>query len=496
MVNQTGNQHLGNPIENRRVSLPKSTLTGSRGVSSGEVAMTHRFAALLLATLLLAMLATIAKASPMLPQQTGAAHWLLPAAQAENFDLSLTQSVIITRLNIINQVEFNVVVTNNGPNEANRILFNLHPPVQFDRASLEATFSLTATKTGDTRWLINGPVAAQQSLKIKITGLATLGACNQSSSSLAEVRLTDNRTDLNQGNNAARSTFVLPGTATCVYIPMIQREPPPTPTLTPTPTPTHTSTPNKPRLLYFENFNDDDDNWSRGGPGDCSLKVRNNEYRIFIDAKDDGNDDDDDDNEACFGAAPNRAERRHGIFQVEAFRRDGGNNFSYGLFINGDIDDDNNLDEYYLFRVYPNIDRTCPGDWELYRFDNPEAKILADRKCEPKLNGGAARNTLAIEHGTNNRLYIYINNQFVAGPITDNNPLRHGSLGVYAQQNNDDLDIRFDNFAIFEPFTDNVARQRRFGVRRALDAPLIFEPHPNRHARLPPPSTYKFQAED
>ncbi len=440
------------------------------------------------------------------------AAWM-PRQQTENFDLSISQTVDVVPLTLVNEVTFDIRIVNNGPEAAGQVLFEFQPPAQVAADSTDYQFSVPVTKVADTTWLLDDPLTASGQVTVTVMGLASRPQCTVETVSIAAVSLSNDRLDANVTNNQAAQAVTLVGDSLCIYIPLLRRQPTPTPTNTPTvtptptavatPTPTSTPTPREPRLLYFEDFNDDDDdeededNWSRGTQQDCRLDDRDDEYSLDLIANDDDdNNADDDDDQACYGVAPDNANERYGIFQVEAFRNDGDNNYTYGLFINADIDDDNNLDEYYLFRVFPNIRSTCNGDWELYRYevdDDDDFTLLADRTCEPRLNPNGGRNTLAIEHAYDDDLYVYINGEAVAGPITDNRPLTDDKLGVYAQQDGDELDVRFDNFAIFEPFPDNVARRHRFGTAPALSTERA-DSAAEKHMRQPKlPTNYKIE---
>ena len=213
----------------------------------------------------------------------------------------------------------------------------------------------------------------------------------------------------------------------------MRRDPTPTPTPTITPTPTDTAG----SVLYFDDFSDDDSDWpdeAESDNGRCYSEYRDDKYRIEVEG--DGR------QRECFRPAPEEAEYRYGIFEVEAKRRAGSGSFSYGLYING-----RGGGEYYLFRVRPRND--C--GWDLIRREDDDSDTVRNGGCDSAIERDSGTNKLEIKHTDDGRISVYVNDKLLA-TFTDDSELEGRGTGLYVRSGTDENNtIDFDNFTIFSP---------------------------------------------
>jgi hypothetical protein len=226
-------------------------------------------------------------------------------------------------------------------------------------------------------------------------------------------------------NPTALFEFINPLQVTAAYtyyLPSIRKFPSPTPL----------------PYLFFDNFSDDDSGWVKFSNDDCEGGYTNGEYRLEVEEDSDGEDE-------CFAFTSNEdAEHKYARFEVQFRRSDGTNHYNAGIYING-----RGGGEYYLFRV-EHDGNNC--DWRLVRRKDSSSDTKISGSCDTRTNGGSATNTLLIAHTSDGVLKVYLNGQLL-GSYTDGSQLTGEGTGLFVNSEtvDDNVVVRFDNFAIYTP---------------------------------------------
>lgn len=345
----------------------------------------------------------------------------IQAANILTADLSVASQTSSTAISGLKDITFTVTITNEGPNPAEYVLFCDIPPAHMNKSKYIFSAEVISNSTSSHLWLFPNPITVANTIDITITGQINYNAeCSLNANYTAYANAFNTGVDPYPANNTSQLALQLVGSSECLYLPLISRKPTPTP-IPPTPTPT-------PSEIYYDNFSDDDSGWAEGDDGDCDSNYEDNKYRLDVDKDED-----------CFRPGPGEAEEYHGYFSVEAKRIGGGDEYAYGLYING-----KGGDNYYLFRVWPDDD--C--GWDFIRREDGDNDTIHNGGCDDAIKRDSDdTNILAIEHEDD--IYsVYVNDERLAS-YEDDDPLNGDGVGVYAIADPDkDLTVEFDNFKI------------------------------------------------
>lgn len=337
-------------------------------------------------------------------------------AAAGPFNLQVTVNANTTSVPSGGSVTFTVIIANSGPNPAQYILFSQSlPPGMTGGTPNFGSVNAISNGLNPPTWLITNQIANGNSIQFTVSGTLN-STCNTIATYTATAMPFEGGADpILTNNTASRGVNVTTG-ITCLYLPMIRRDP------TPTPNP----------VAFLDNFSGAR-NWPTADDSDCERAYIDDEYEIEAKTKD----------ELCFGPAPGAAEREFGTFKVKARRHGGGSNFSYAIYINGQGDDN-----YYAFEVKPNDD--C--SWRLIRRRDGNSSTVRSGGCDSPINRGSSSNILEIRHTSNGNISVFINDTQLGSTYNDGSQLTGRGTGVYVQTaNDDDVTIRFDDFTVILP---------------------------------------------
>ncbi|OQY45541.1 MAG: hypothetical protein B6242_10115 [Anaerolineaceae bacterium 4572_78] len=321
------------------------------------------------------------------------------------FDLAIIQQTNATVVNSGDVVTFTNIIFNDGPNPINYVFFEHIPPPELRDISYEFEMEVLGNGGNDTdhpTWLILEPIPIDTLMRITVTGKLV---------SSRDVTVT-NTSRLEAFNS--KEEIVTTNNSASVNIGIITSDP------IPTPTPSI-------GLVYYDDFSQSG-NWIPLDE-DCNTESISETYQISLPSQ-----------KQCSSAAPASAETQYGTFRVEARHATGGDDFSYGIYINRE--DEN---QFYLLKVQPNSD-SCNdgGDWSFYRHNT---KAL-EATCDPNIQRGALGNTLELNHLTHGEISISVNGMEL-GTYQDENPYIGKGTGIYVESSQDDVTIQFDNFFVF-----------------------------------------------
>lgn len=200
-----------------------------------------------------------------------------------------------------------------------------------------------------------------------------------------------------------------------------------------------------PRLLYSDDFSNDQSDWPVGDDGNCASKYDSGRFRLDVDK-----------GEFCFRFAPidtdNPASRTFGYFEVAAYHSDGPSNSAFGIYINGE-----GGDNQYIFKIRPNNSCGSGGGWELVR-NRQGTKTTLGSGCHVSIKrgyGSANINLLRFNHTSDHRLTLFVNNvQIFTFLESTSRELLGKGTGVYAEAANDGDNIKvfkYDDFKVLVP---------------------------------------------
>ncbi len=337
-------------------------------------------------------------------------------AAAGPYDLQVTVTPSSASIPSGGTATFTVRITNLGPNTAQYILFSRSLPggmtgETFNFGSVNAISNGLNPPT----WLITNQIASGNFIQFTVQGSIN-STCNTIATYTASAVPFTSSEDSNLTNNSAGGQVNVLGTGTCLFLPIIRKEP------TPTPNP----------IVFFDNFSGDK-NWPTADDSDCDRSYVNDEYEIKAKTKD----------EDCFGPAPGAAERTYGTFKVKARRDSGSSNFTVAIYING-----SGSDNYYAFEVKPYDD--C--SWKLIRRRDGDSSTKRSGGCESAINRNSASNILEIRHISNGDISVFINGTQLGSTYNDGSQLTGQGTGIYARTSkDDDIYARFDDFTVVLP---------------------------------------------
>jgi uncharacterized repeat protein (TIGR01451 family) len=354
----------------------------------------------------------------------------LNVEKAGPFDLQVTQQVKTPAVTSGNFATFVITIRNNGPNAATLVQFYDNYPTQMSQVNYQFSVG-NVVSNGFTKptWLFLNPISSSGQVVVTVTGrLTSIPSVNVTN--VAEVFPYTTGSDPTLANNQASGAVALtgsnPGAFTGpLYFPLIFKFPQPTLF-----------------LIYTEDF-EDSDAWAEFSSDNCDTENEGGRYVVNIEGAD----------EDCLPAAdngddkPEQPFRETGEFEVEVYRSEGGgDDFSYGIFINGE-----GGDNYYLFRVWPNTGNCSSGGrWALIRREEGDDETKASGSCNTAIKRGSSVNRLRIAHTLTNQLIVYANGvQLNTTPYTDSNDLDGEATGVYVHTDEDDIVVKFDNFKVF-----------------------------------------------
>lgn len=219
-------------------------------------------------------------------------------------------------------------------------------------------------------------------------------------------------------------SFVRATSVATVYLPIIYRNP---------------------RLLYVDNFSDDESDWPVGDDGDCVSRYDSGRFRLDVDK-----------GEFCFRFAPidsdNPASRTFGYFEVGVYHSDGPSNSALGIYINGE-----GGSNQYIFKVRPNNSCGTGGGWELVR-NRDGTKTTLGSGCHASIKrgyGSANINLLRISHTSDRKLTLFVNNvQIFVFTESANRELLGKGTGIYAEAATEGDNVKvfkYDDFKVFAP---------------------------------------------
>lgn len=250
-----------------------------------------------------------------------------------------------------------------------------------------------------------------------------------------------------------------------------------TPTTTPSPTPTSTPTSTPLPINYFEGF-ESGNRKALASQGDGWLSIRttyptvggfcesrwrtsnllsgNGVYEVYVDAPAENV-------SPCFRWADSSANERFATFEVDVTRAGGGNNFDYGIYVNGRGDS-----EYYLYLL--SFEGGECQYWKLIRRQNSRSQTVKDGSCRFNFTGGNRmsendRVTLKVEHeyqGDVSKVRVFIKPNTAPSSsyerlatYTERYPLPGTGTGVtatsYLPSTAPNIRIYFDNFRVSPP---------------------------------------------
>lgn len=338
--------------------------------------------------------------------------------QSANGQLAISKTANKSTVADNEQVTFTVRITNTSSAPIAGILFVEKPAAEINIIG-DPTFSVPVTPgTSPNSWTFNNPLPANETAIITIESqLVAAPKC--------DILTRNSASASAPGITAVEAQAVVKIVIkACAFLPVIRRDPTPSPTPIP--------------IFFFDNFNDDDSGWPDNvetDNGRCRSEYRDNEYRIDIEGE--GQDERDD----CFRPAPKAAEFQYGLFEVEARRVGGDDEYRYGLYVNG-----KGGDEYYLFVIGAEDD--C--DWRLIRRDDGDSTTVREGGCDPAINRGGNKNLLSIRRSPDNTVSVYVNKKLLT-TYTDSRPLNGEGTGLYAlsgEGENRQTEIGFDNFIV------------------------------------------------
>jgi uncharacterized repeat protein (TIGR01451 family) len=339
-----------------------------------------------------------------------------PAAEV-SFDLSVVKTSNKSTVNSGEAVTFDITITNTGPDTALGTLFQDKVPPEME--SVNFNFDTDAVSNGaadpaDKVWLL-APIPNGDSVNVSVTGILT-SAPNVTVTNEAIVSAYNPDTENNDANNNSTVQVGILGydpdapVAGPIYLPLVFKAPPIV-------------------TVYYDDFSDNDSGWVKNfDVGDCEGGYTGGKYRIEADDED------------CWVFAPGAAERRTGSFEVKAKRADGDDDkFAYGLYINGTGGDD-----YYLFRVWPKDD--C--GWEFTKREDDDTEYEKSGGCSSAIKRDSEENKLKMNHAGDGTINVYVNNTLLHS-YKDSSPLSGKGTGLYVRGDTDDIDIRFDDFTVY-----------------------------------------------
>lgn len=350
----------------------------------------------------------------------------IQASSALTYDLEV--KAIPTNIALTNgdPIQFNVSITNLGPNPGSYILF--YVDYGTDIKDVNYQFSVTEViSDGKAKptWLLPGPIDPPSTVVVTVTGKVEAASdCDFRMANNVSASPFNVLADPISTNNIDGVEVDVTNQFRCIYLPLVIREP------TPTPTPTPTSEP----VFFSDDFHDDDSGWYEGSSDSdhCYSSYDNGRYRIELDSSD----------RTCFRPAPSEANRKYGSFEVAAYLSEGGDDFAYGIYSNGA-----GGDTLYRFRIWPNSSCSQGGSWELHR--KSTRKLSGD--CHPAIKrgtGSSATNVLKLTHTSNGKISVYVNDTLL-GTYTDSSQLTGTGTGLYVRSDDEDIVVKFDNFTVY-----------------------------------------------
>lgn len=340
------------------------------------------------------------------------------------FDLQVTQTAGKTAVDSGEEIAFNILIKNNGPNPVSFARFKNEPPAQLQ--DIKYQFSLTevisdglATPT----WLFTKSIALNETIAVTVSG-KLVSENDVTVANTATVDAFNAVQETDKTNNSATVNVQINGTnpgPSFIYLPAFFKSP-----LV---------------LAYFEDFSSSNA-WSEFNSNGCQTDNTSGQYWVDLQATD----------RECLPPArdqqkPESPYRTYGEFEVLAYHSEGQSNAAYGLFINGQ-----GGSNYYFFRIYPNNSCSTGGDWQLFRKRSGTETKLLEKLCDPAIRrgyGAGASNLLRIAHTTDRRLTLYINGIQV-GSVTDDatNHLTGTGAGLYIRSRDRLIRIKFDDFRV------------------------------------------------
>lgn len=199
-------------------------------------------------------------------------------------------------------------------------------------------------------------------------------------------------------------------------------------------------------LLYSQDFSSSDNIWPKGDDGVCDSLTTGGRYQLTIDEDKD-----------CFRFAPKAAEQVYGEFEVLLYQSgEYESNSALGIYINGQ-----GGDNYYLFRIWPNISGCSNGGrrYDFIRRKGGNSTTVFSETCNTHIRSGYGfdnHNILKVRHTSDRVITLYINGvqvkQFVE---SDANELRGDKkgTGVYGKNGADNKKVilKYDDFKVYAP---------------------------------------------
>lgn len=354
----------------------------------------------------------------------------LNLAKAPPFDLQVVKRTTTPAVTSGGFATFVITITNlSTTNAANGVLFYDDYPDQMSQVTYQFNVgNVVSNGVSKPTWLFLNPIAPGGRVVVTVRGrLTSVPSVNVTN--VAEAFPYTAGGDPSMANNTSAAVVALTGSnpgavVGPIYLPFVFKFPQPSLF-----------------LVYHEDF-EDDDAWAEFSSDNCSTENSGGRYEVDIEGED----------EDCLPVAdngddkPDEPFRKIGEFEVEVYRSEGGgDNFSYGIFINGE-----GGDNYYLFRVWPNDGCNSGGSWRLIRREDGDEDTLASGSCHSAIKRGSNLNRLRIAHTSAKQLIVYANGvQLNTVPYIDINDLDGEATGVYAHTDEDDIVIKFDNFKVY-----------------------------------------------
>ncbi len=356
----------------------------------------------------------------------------------ETYDLEIMKSTDVISVTPGTIVTYTVAITNKGPNDARFIYFKDSYPPEMINVSYTFPSNVEAVDNGaspeNLQWLLPGVLTDGHTILITVTGeLTSNRAVQVTNTAIVTTYVITADTDSSNNSNTVDVDIAGEGLSSgLIFLPIISRFP------TPTPVPI--------ALAYHEDF-DSGDPWYEFDRDGCNARNTNDQYWVDLDS-----------NKTCLPPAKNESNpekpyRTYGEFEVEAYDSgdDEDGDTAYGIYINGE-----GGDNYYLFRIYPNIGGCSNGGkWHLKRRRDGDENTLLSENCNTAIKrgygGATATNILRIAHNSSRKLTVYVNGtELGTYNESSGSHLTGEGTGLYIRSDNRDVRIKFDDFKVYK----------------------------------------------
>jgi uncharacterized repeat protein (TIGR01451 family) len=349
-------------------------------------------------------------------------------AASGNFDVRVSVRASTSSVSSGGLVTFTTTITNGGPDLAQYLLFSQNLPAGITPANPTPVFGpgVTAISNGANppTWLLTNPIITTSPVTISVSGRIN-SVCSTIATYSASVFPFETTADSILSNNQQSAPVNVITGITCLYLPIIRKDP------TPTPNP----------IAFYDDFSTQQ--WTTADDDDCERSYASGEYQIKAKKEGDENDNN------CFSNAPTgtslgNPSQTYGTFRVKARRESGTNNFTVAIYANGA-----GGETYYALEVNPGDD--C--SWRLIRREEDENDGDADVKrsgsCDAAIRRNSEWNTLELRHASNGDISVFVNGTQLGSTYNDGSQLGGTGTGVYARTNNNDsVTVRFDDFTV------------------------------------------------